>query len=144
MYTQSHHSTHTHTHAHAHVHTHTHTHTHTHRYSHTTPHILTAEELSKREEERRETIRQYRAWRHAVLQSRDQDRQLRNEEKLKQLEEAEKQQVLCGLEWLQVGGYELLIGGGLLDPQPPSNHMQSQSQPLTSHYHSQTLATTTN
>lgn len=63
------------------------------RYSYDTPRVLTAEEEGKRDDERRETIRQYREWRRAVLKSRDEDRQLRNEEKLRQLEEADKQQV---------------------------------------------------
>lgn len=71
------------------------------RYSYDTPRVLTAEEQSRRDEERKETIRQYREWRRAVLKSRDEDRQLRNEEKLKQIEEAEKQQVR-GHAWFQV------------------------------------------
>ena len=62
--------------------------------------MLTAEERERRDEERREMIRQYRAWRHSILQSRDEDRQCRNEDKLRQLEEAEKQQVcVCGHKW---------------------------------------------
>ena len=64
-----------------------------HRNNDSTPRVLTAEERERRDEERRETIRRYRAWRRSILQSRDQDRQFRNEEKLRQLKEAEKQQV---------------------------------------------------
>ena len=63
------------------------------RNSNTTPHVLTAEERERRDEERKESICQYRAWRRSVLESRDQDRQFRNSEKLRQLQEAEKQQV---------------------------------------------------
>ena len=58
--------------------------------------MLTAEEREKRDEERKETIRQYRAWRASVLRSRDEDRQFRNSEKIRQLQEAEKQQVTIG------------------------------------------------
>ena len=63
------------------------------RNSQTAPHVLTAEERERRDEERKESIRQYRAWRQSVLQSRDEDRQFRNNEKVRQLQDAEKQQV---------------------------------------------------
>ena len=72
---------------------HTHTHTHTHSQNGESPRVLGEEEQLVRQQERQKMFREYRSQRQAVLQLRNDDRELRNRTKLQQLEMAEQWQV---------------------------------------------------